>query len=75
MRSSHNVHLSNQNMKCSTGVALYKDVKCFWKAVDVEKIYVKKMLNFWFGGHNVVIDMPELLAQRRWKVALAQTYA
>ena len=23
MRSSHNVHLSNQNMKCNTGVALY----------------------------------------------------
>ena len=31
MRSSHNVHLSNQNMKCSTRVALYKDVKCFLK--------------------------------------------
>ena len=29
MRSSYNVHLSNQNMKCSIGVALYKDVKCF----------------------------------------------
>ena len=29
MRSSHNVHLSNPNMKSSTGVALYKDVKCF----------------------------------------------
>ena len=49
MRSSHNVHLSNQNMKCSTGVALYKDVKCFWKGVDAEEIYVKKykIFGFW----------------------------
>ena len=29
MRSSHNVHLSDKNMKCSPGVALYTDVKCF----------------------------------------------
>ena len=29
MRSSHNVHLSNQNMKCSPRVALYRDIKCF----------------------------------------------
>ena len=74
MHSSHNVHLSNQNMKCSTGVALYKYVKCFWKGVDVEEIYVKKckIFGFWV---IVLIDMPELLAQRRWKVALAQTYA
>ena len=43
MRSSHNVHLSNQNMKCSPGVALYKDVKGFWKGVDVEEIYVKNV--------------------------------
>ena len=43
MRSSHNVHFSNQNMKCSTGVAPYKDVKCIWKGVDVEEKYVKKM--------------------------------
>ena len=42
MHSSHNVHLSNQNMKYSTGVALYTDVKYFWKGVDVEEIYVKK---------------------------------
>ena len=42
MRSSYNVHLSNRNMKCSTRVALYKGVKCFWKGVDVEEIYVKK---------------------------------
>ena len=38
MRSSYNVHLSNQNMKCSPGVALYKDVKCFRKGVEVEEI-------------------------------------
>ena len=31
MRSSHNVHLSNQNMKYSASVALYKDVECFEK--------------------------------------------
>ena len=74
MRSSHNVHLSNQNMKCSIRVVLYKDVKCFWKGVDVEEIYVKKCKNFRFLGHNVLIDMSELLAQGRWKVALAQTY-
>ena len=43
MCSSHNVHLSNQNMKCSTKAALYKDVKCFRKDVDVEEIYVKKV--------------------------------
>ena len=49
MRSSHNIHLSNQNMKCSTGVALYKDVKYFWKGVDVEEIYVKKCKSFGFG--------------------------
>ena len=42
MRSSHNVHLSNENMKRSPGVALYTDIKCFWKGVDVEEIYVKK---------------------------------
>ena len=49
MRSSHNVHFSNQNMKCSIKVALYNDVKCFWKGVDVEEIYVKKckILGFW----------------------------
>ena len=75
MRSSHNVHLSNQNIKCSTRVVLYKDVKCFWKGVDVEEIYVKKCKIFVFWGHNVLIDMSELLTQRRWKVALAQTYA
>ena len=43
MRSSHNVHLSNQNMKYSIRVALYKNVKYFWKKVDVEEIYVKKV--------------------------------
>ena len=49
MRSSHNVHLRYQNMKYSARVALYKDVKCFWKGVDVEEIYVKKckILGFW----------------------------
>ena len=75
MRSSHNVHLSNQNMKCSIRVALYKDAKCFRKGVDVEEIYVKKCKNFRLLDHNVLIDMSELLGQRRWKVALAQTYA
>ena len=49
MRSSHNVHLNNQNMKCSTRVALYIDVKYLWKGVDVEEIYVKKckIFGFW----------------------------
>ena len=49
MRSNHNVHLSNQNMKCSPRVALYRDIKCFWKEVDVEEIYVKicKIFSFW----------------------------
>ena len=50
MRSSHNVHLSNQNMKCSPGVAVQTDIKCFWKGVDVEEIYVKKSVKiFGFG--------------------------
>ena len=31
MRSSHNVHLSNQNMKCSPRVALYTGHKMFLK--------------------------------------------
>ena len=48
MSSSHNVHLSNQNMKCSTGVALYTDVKCFLMKVDVEEIYIKKCKTFVF---------------------------
>ena len=43
MRSSHNTHLRYQNMKYSARVALYKDVKYFWKGVDVEEIYVKKV--------------------------------
>ena len=49
MRSSHNVHLSNQNMKYSPRVALYTDIKCFGKEVDVEEIYVKicKIFVFW----------------------------
>ena len=49
MRSIHNVHLSNQNMKCSPRVALYRDIKCFSKGVDVEEIYVKicKIFGFW----------------------------
>ena len=74
MHSSHDVHFSNQSMKCSTRVALYNNVKCFWKGVNVEEIYVKKMLNFRGLGHNVLIDMSKLLAQRRWKVALDQSY-
>ena len=49
MHSSHNVHLSNQNMKCSTRVALYKGVKVFGKGVDVGEIYVKKCKIFSFG--------------------------
>ena len=65
MRSSHNVHLSNENMKCSPRVALYRDIKCFWKEVDVEEIYVKICKIFQFLGHNVLIDMSQLLAQRR----------
>ena len=32
----------------------------------------KKVYNFQFWGHNVLIYMSRLLAQRRWKVALAQ---
>ena len=49
MRSNHNVHLNNQNMKCSPRVALYRDIKCFWTEVDVEEIYVKmcKIFGFW----------------------------
>ena len=49
MRSSHNVHLSNQNMKCSARVALYTDVKCSSKRADVEEIYVKICKIFGFG--------------------------
>ena len=50
MRSNHNVHLSNQNMKCSPRVALYRDIKCFWKEVDVEEIYVKYVKFSVFGS-------------------------
>ena len=46
MHYSHNVHLNNQNMKCSTEVALYQGVKCFWKGVAVEEVYVKKCKKF-----------------------------
>ena len=50
MRSSDNVHLRNQNMKCSPRVALYRDIKRFWKEVDVEEIYVKVCKIFGFGS-------------------------
>ena len=43
MRSSHKVYLSNQNMKYSTGVALYMALKWCWKGMDVAEIYVKKL--------------------------------
>ena len=46
MHSSHNAHLSNQTMKCSTGVALYKGVTCFQKTLDGEEIYAKKSVKF-----------------------------
>ena len=48
MRSNHNVHFSNQNMKCSTEVALYKDVT-FQNMLDGEEIYAKKyeFFSFW----------------------------
>ena len=49
MHSSHNVHLSNQNTKCSTGVVPYNDVKCFRKGVEMEEIYQKKCKIFGFG--------------------------
>ena len=48
MRSSHKVHLSNQNMKCSTGVALYMALKSCWKGMDVVEIYAKKYKIFGF---------------------------
>ena len=51
MRSSHNVHLSTQNMKYSIRVALYKDVKCFWKRVDVEEIWA----TIWYSVMWVLI--------------------
>ena len=54
MHSSHNAHPSNQNMKCSIGVALYTDVKCFWKRVDVEEVFVKKCKIFSFFYHSYV---------------------
>ena len=69
MRSSHNVHLSKQNMKCSNEVALYKGVTCFQKMVDGEEIYAKKVWNFQFLDHHILIDTLDLLGQRRWKVA------
>ena len=62
MRSSHNVHISNQNMKYSTGVALYNGVKCFWKGVDVEEIQAIKVRHFHFGVITSSIHMSELLA-------------
>ena len=46
MRSSHSVHLSNQNMKCSTEVALYKGETCFQKILDGEEIYVQESVKF-----------------------------
>ena len=48
MHSSHNIHLSNQKMNCSPGVALYTDIKCFRKGLDVEEIWVKKYKIFVF---------------------------
>ena len=46
MHSSHNVHLSNQNMKCSTEVALYKGVTYFQKMLDGDEVFGKKKWNF-----------------------------
>ena len=42
MRSSHNIHLSKQKMKCGTEVVLYKGVTCFQKMLGGEEIYAKK---------------------------------
>ena len=52
MHSSHNVHISNQNMKCSTGVALYKDM---WNGFERESMwriynYICKKVKFPFWG-------------------------
>ena len=63
MCSSHNVHLSNQKMKCSTGIALRCEM--FLKGSGYGRDICKKVQNFQFLGHNVLIDMLELLAQRR----------
>ena len=49
MHFSHNVHLSNQNMKCSPRISLCRDIKCFRKGVDVEEIYVKICKIFGLG--------------------------
>ena len=40
----------------------------------MEEIYVKKCKIFGFLGHNALIDMSELSAQRKRKVALDQMY-
>ena len=46
MRSSHNVHLNNQNMKCSTGEAQYKDVKMCLKGSRCGGDICKKSVKF-----------------------------
>ena len=65
MRSTHNVHLSNQNMKCSTWGSSIHGPKMVLKGNGCGGDICKKVYNFRFLGHNVLIDMLELLAQRR----------
>ena len=50
MHSSHSIHLSNLNMKCSTEVALYKGETCFQKILDGEEICARKCKIFSFGA-------------------------
>ena len=62
MHSSHNVHLSNKNKNWGSSIQEYK---MFLKESGCGGDICKKVQNFRILGHNVLIDMSELLAQRR----------
>ena len=64
MHSGYNVHLSNENMKCSTGVALQCDVKNSGLTVK-KKVMCQKLSKLGVLSHDVLISLRELLGQRR----------
>ena len=50
MHMNHSIHLSSQNMNCSTGVALYKAIKCCQSEVDVKAFSAKKKCRIFSFG-------------------------
>ena len=75
MYSSHNVHISNQLVKCSIEVALQECRKQFSIKGHAKELYAKKLSNFLFCSHNVLINVSKLLAERRRNVALDQSFS